>query len=112
MVNDAADDIDSSELADTIQFEKPSGTHMCRILPKRKFTDQDEKLFSETELEIIKKVCLIFGGKNTKYLEDVSHKEAPWAETDYLDEIPYTLAAKDKDCLVPEEDIKLLIDIL
>ena len=91
MVNDAADDIDSSELADTIHFEKPAGTHMCRILPKRKFADQD---------------------KNTKYLEDISHKEAPWTKTGYLNEIPYTLAAKDKDCLVPEEDIKLLMDIL
>jgi len=111
LVDDAADDIDSSYLVDTIYFERPEGTHMYRVLPRRKFTEKDKNYFSQTELEVLEKVCARFGDKNTKYLEEISHKEAPWRETEYRDEIPYELATKDPDSKVTEEEVKLLLKI-
>jgi hypothetical protein len=111
LVDTAADDIDSSVLTDTIHIEIPAGTNMYRVLPNRKFLESDKKYFSQTELDILEKVCARFGDKNTQYVEDVSHKEAAWLETALLDKIPYELAAKDKDSAVSEEEIKLLLEI-
>lgn len=111
LVDTATDDIDCSFLADTICFERPEGTDMYRILPKRKFTEKDKSYLSKTEMETLEKVCARFGDKNTKYIEEISHKEAPWKETRYLDEIPYELATKDPDSKVSEEEVKLLLRI-
>lgn len=111
LVDTATDDIDSSALADTIEIERPKGTDMYRVLPKRKFSENDKKYFSETELDILNKVCQKFGNVNTKYIEDASHKEAPWKETSLLQTIPYELAAKDIDSKVTEEEIGLLLKI-
>jgi len=111
LVDTAADDPDNSTLADTIAFERPAGTNMYRILPRRAFTEKDSDYFSGPELETLKKVCARFGGVNTQTIEDASHKESPWQNTKLLEEIPYTLAAKDKDCLVTEDDIDLLLKI-
>ena len=52
-----------------------------------------------------------FGTKNTKHIEDVSHEEAPWKMTNLLDNIPYTLAINDKDCVVSKEEIELFSKI-
>lgn len=112
LVDTAYDDVDNSILADTISFETPEGTKMCRVIPLRKFSEKDKKYFSESELETIKKVCMRFGDKNTKFIEDASHNEAPWRETRLLDKIPYSLAAKDNDCVVSEEEINCLINII
>ncbi|MBU0578419.1 SocA family protein [Patescibacteria group bacterium] len=112
LIDNAADDLNESELSDVIDIDKPDGISMCRFLPKRKFLDDDKKHLSEVELEILEKICLRFGDKNTKYLEDISHKESAWRMTRFLQVIPYNLAANDKDCLVEEEDIKLLMDIM
>ena len=57
--------------------------------------------------EVVKR----FGDKNTKFIEDASHKESPWKCTNMLENIPYTLAAKDNDCLVSEEEISLMLKI-
>jgi hypothetical protein len=111
LVDSAADDIDNSVLADAIRIERPQGTDMYRVVPLREFNKADENYFSETELETLKKVCARFSDKNTKFIEDESHKEAPWKETKFLDVIPYELATKDKDCLISEEEIKLLLSI-
>lgn len=111
LVDTSTDDIDSSALADTISFEWPEGTKMCRIIPRRQFTEKDIKLFSAGELEVLQKICRRFGDKNTKYIEDASHAEAPWRETQFLQQIPYTLAAADPDSQVSEEEIKLLMDM-
>jgi len=108
LVDSAEYDIDSSELADTISIDKPENIRMCRILGQRKFSDADAKLFSKAELETLKKVCIRFGDKNTKYIEDASHNEAPYSKTDLLETIPYSLASKDDDCQVSEEAIELL----
>ena len=110
---DAVDnDIDSAELADTIKIEKSERSAMHRVLPTRKFSDYDKEYFSESELDILEKVCTRFGDKTTKFIEDASHKEAPWIKTQFLDEIPYTLAAEDKDCIVAKETIELSTELL
>lgn len=111
LVDTSADDIDSSILSDTIKCERPEFTKMCRILPTREFTESDKKYFSENELDILQKVCQRFGDKNTKHIEDASHNEAAWKETKLLEKIPYTLAARDKDSKVTEEEIELLLSL-
>lgn len=111
LVDTASDDTDSSVLADTITIERPEGTEMCRIVGTRKFAENDAKLFSKSELDILRKVCLRFGDKNTKYVEDTSHKESPWLKTNFLEVIPYELAAEDKDCLVDKDEINLMMRI-
>jgi len=112
LVDNATDEIEKSELSDTIGVEKPSGTEMYRFLPQREFKEKDRKLFSESELEILKKVCARFGDKNTRFIEKASHKEAPWAKTKFLDKIPYTIATEDRDCEVQEKEIHLLMETL
>lgn len=108
LIDTASDDIDISLLSDTVVFEKPNGIAMVRILPKRPFTETDKKLFSETEIEILEKVCQKFGDKNTKFIEDASHNEAPWKQTSLLEDIPYSLAACDSDCCVSKEELELM----
>ena len=112
LVDTAADEIDMSELSDTIHFEKPEGISMVRVLPNRNFTKKDESLFSETELEILKKVCLRFGDKNTQYVEKASHLEAPWRLTEIPDDISYTLAAEDPDSKVSKEEIEFMLGLM
>lgn len=111
LVDTAADDVDNSVLSDTITFERPEGTGMYRILPRRNFEEKDRKLFSETELDILAKVCSRFGNETTRVIEHASHKEAPWSKTKFLEEISYTLAADDPDCRVTKEEIELLLKI-
>ena len=111
LVDTSADDMDNSILSDTIECEYPEFTKMCRVLPRREFTESDKKYFSENELDILQKVCQRFGDKNTKYIEDASHNEAAWKETKLLEKIPYTLAAQDKDSKVTEEEIELLLSL-
>lgn len=108
LVDSVANDIDNALLADTINIEQPDGAETHRIVPCRQFTKKDEKYFSLTELETLKKVCLQFGDTNTKYIEDASHKEAPWRKTELLEEIPYNLAAEDSDCKMTKEELELL----
>jgi uncharacterized phage-associated protein len=112
LVDNAADDIDNSVLSDTILFERPEGTRMFRFLPKREFTDRDKKYFTDSELDVLKTVCVKYGDKNTQYLEDASHNEAPWKNTTFLQQIPYELAAEDPDCQVSKEEIELAVDLL
>lgn len=112
LIDTADDDLDSSALADTIHFEHPNGTQMCRVLPNREFTKKDEKLFSETELEILQRVCKLYGDQNTQFVENSSHKEAPWNKTSFLDTIPYELAAEDPDSEFGKEEITLALKIL
>ena len=111
LVDSASDDVDHSLLSDTIYFETPNGTSMFRVLPKRDFTKKDRNYFSDTEFEILQKVCARFGDKNTQYVEEASHGEAPWTQTKLLQQIPYSLAANDADCLVSREEIELLLQI-
>lgn len=112
LINTACYDIDSSILSDTVRFETPDGTSMKRIQALRKLTDTDLKNFSESEIKILQSICQRFGDKNTKFIEDASHNEAPWSESRLLEEIPYTMAAMDKDCEVSEEEIELATELV
>lgn len=111
LVDSAADDIDNSILADAIAFDYLSNIKMHRVIPKREFTDTDRKYFSESELEILKQVCIRFGDKNTKFIEDASHRESPWQKTTILQVIPYELAAEDPDSEVSREEIELALNL-
>jgi uncharacterized phage-associated protein len=107
MVDDLECDPDSSVLADVIDVVHSDGQNIHRVNPKRKMTDADRKLFSVNEVKVLEEVCSRFGDKNTRFIEEASHKEAAWNSVAMLQETPYTLAVKDNDCLVAEEDIRL-----
>jgi uncharacterized phage-associated protein len=111
LIDDACDDIDHSALADTIQCESVEGIAMKRISSKRNFSENDRKYFSESELEVLEAVCKRFGAQNTKYIEEASHKEAPWQATSMLESIPYVTAAQDSDCQASKDEIQLLSEI-
>lgn len=108
LVDNVANDIDNALLSDVIKIECAAGHDIQRIVPLRPFDKKDEKYFSKTELETMQKVCAKFGNKNTKYIEDSSHNEAPWKETNLLDNIPYSLAAEDNDCKMTKEELELV----
>jgi len=111
LIDTASDDIDSSFLADTISIDISKESYLQRIVPSKNFTERDKRYFSETELEIMYKVCERFKDKTTKEIKDAAHNEAPWRKTSHLETIPYELAASDKDCLVEKEEIELLMKI-
>ena len=111
LVNEAIYDLDSSALADTVVFEKSKFSEMYRMKSLRDFSETDEDCFKPSELDVMKTICNRFGDKNTRFIENVSHMEAPWMQTDLLDPIPYTLAALDKDCMVEKDEIELLQQI-
>lgn len=112
LIDTACENMDESILFDTIKCERVKGIDMYRILPVRKFTQKDADLFSETELEILEKICVRYGDKNTAYIENASHREASYRKTSMLETIPYTIAAEDEDCLVDKEDIELLLKVM
>lgn len=108
LVNSVADNEEGAILSDTISIERPDGTIMQKIKCVKMFSEEDKRFFSEREISILEEVCARFGNKTTKAIEDASHNEAPWRLTKETQEIPYTLAAQDADCLVEEKDIRLL----
>lgn len=111
MVDTAADEPEYSKISDVIKVEKPQDYNIFRILPVREFKESDAELFSQAELETLKEVALRFGNTKTDDIKEASHKEAPWSLTEYREEIPYALAAKDKDSIVGEDGINLLSKI-
>lgn len=112
LVDSLDDDMDNAVLSDTIKIEKLEGQNVHRIMPIRKFNENDTKYFSENELDILQKVCMRFYNANAREIEEESHKESPWSKTELLDEIPYTLAADDSDCKISKEEIELLLGLM
>ncbi|MFA5954258.1 MAG: Panacea domain-containing protein [Patescibacteria group bacterium] len=110
LVDTAYDDVDNSMLADTIRFDT-SGGYIHRVIPQRIFSEKDKNYFSDTELEILRNVVERFGDKNARFIEEASHEESPWKETNFLEEIPYSLATHDDDCNVSREEIEMLMNI-
>jgi len=110
VIDDTACGIETA-LSDVIEFETPAGTKMKKISPKRKFTENDRGHLSPTEMEVLEEVSREFRDKKTDYLVEMSHKEAPWKETENLEKIPYTLATLDKDCKVDREQIELFLKL-
>lgn len=111
LVDSIMEDIDSSDLADTIEIKKTENSYIHRIVLRRDLSEHDKKYFSESELSIMKSVCSRFANKNAKEIETASHKEAAWRETSPREFIPYSLAAKDQNCKIPKEEIDFLISI-
>lgn len=111
MVDYASEEPEDSPLDNVVEFETPSQPRVKRILPKRKFTIKDKSLFTPTEFEMLTEVSKIFENMKTDEIRELSHKEAPWRETEYLEEIPYSLAVLDDDCEVKAEEIDLLLSL-
>lgn len=108
LVDSVENDIDNAMLADTIKINSLEDEKIHRVESLRKFNERDKGYLSENELKTLKKICLRFGESNMRDIERVAHEEAPWKETKSLDNIPYSLAARDKDCLVDEETIRIM----
>ena len=111
LVDVAVEENDKSFLSDVVGFETPTNTKMLRFTPKRDFGKNDEKLFTKTELEVLRSVSKRFYSATADQIKGYSHNESPWKKTKLMDEIPYTLAADDKDCQVTREEIELLTRI-
>lgn len=111
IINEAVDDINSSVLKDTIKIEKIETKReiMTKFSAARNFTENDHDLLSESELDVLSEIVKRFRDSSSDEIEEVSHKENAYKETEYLETIPYTLAAKDKDSKVTEEEIELLM---
>lgn len=112
-IKNLIDDLEdkNSQLSNSIAIEivKTQRKPMQKIVAKRGFSEKDRILFSETELEVLKEVVGKFKYSTSDEIEKASHNEAPWKETNYLDKIPYSLAARDKDSRLKEEEIDLLL---
>ncbi len=111
MVENALSEPENSELADTITVEMEPNSPMKKITPNRKFTTEDKKLFSPSEMEILEEVVKRFKDTDTNSIVKASHREAPWLSTNFKDLIPYSLAGKDPDSLYTEEDLKIINSI-
>jgi uncharacterized phage-associated protein len=111
LVDSVDNDIDNAVLSDVIKINKIDGENMHRVEGLRNFSERDAGYLSDNQIKILKKICIRFGDSNMREIEKAAHEETPWRETSLLDKIPYSLAAKDDDCLVEEETIKLLSDV-
>lgn len=116
LIDTAVDDPAKSALNDVIHFEsikrQQGGKKMIKMIPNREFGEADKKYFSVSELEVLKEVCEKFYSNNADSIEKASHAEAPWKETNLMDTIPYSLAAKDEDSEVTKEEIELLLKVI
>lgn len=111
IIDSACDEPEASLIKDVIRFETPNHTKMKRLIPLKEFSEKDRKYFTQTELDIMKEVCKKFSNTKTEDIEALSHKEAPWNKTNYLEEIPYSLAALDEDSKVSPDEIDLLLNL-
>ena len=84
---------------------------MKKAVAKRKFNEGDKKLFSKSEFEILKKVSERFSETTTNAIIEISHKEAPYIESEISQIIPYELAARDSDSKFTAEEIELSIKV-
>jgi len=110
LVSTAYSEPDESLLSDVIEFQEKNGMH--KIIPRKEFTNTHRKMFSVSELKLMAEVCQRFYGSNKKEIEDASHVEYPWSSSEILDDLPYTLATKDKDSETSEEEVELALRIL
>lgn len=109
LVNSVSDE--RSLLSDTILIDKSENKGIHRIKCHKKFTNNEKKYFSKSELDILQQITKKYNNANKNTIENDSHKEAPWLCTKFLQEIPYSLASKDKNCKVSKEEIDLMIRI-
>ncbi len=112
LVNSVENDTDNALLADFLSVEVTEGSPIRKIVPGRKFTEKDAEYFSPNELETLREVTQRFATKTGGFLERISHNETAWRTTDELEDIPYTLASGDLDCLVDKEEIELALSVM
>lgn len=111
LVNSVENDSDNA-LTDAFCVETREGSNQKRIVVNRKFTEKDIKYFTPSELQTLKIVCERFTDKTAKYIEEKSHQESAWSKTSELENIPYTYATEDPDCLVEKEEIQLALSVM
>lgn len=111
LVTSAETDLDDAILADTISVEVQENSLQKRIIPTRKFSEKDAQIFTPSELAVMKEVCERFADKTGKFIEDRSHEESAFVMTKELEEIPYTLAVHDLDCLSKKEEIEFVLNV-
>lgn len=114
IVDELSCDPDKSRVSDILSMSKidiSNGT-MYKIEARRKLNQRELDYLSDDELGTLKEVCTRFGAMNTGQIEDASHKEAPWKETLYLDDIPYSLAGKDSDSKFSSKEIEELLSVM
>jgi hypothetical protein len=105
---DSPETVKEALLRDTIKIKR--GIRMHRIIPVRKIEKEEMGMFSKNEITLLQSICNRFGDSTTKEVEKVSHSGV-WEMVSMTEKIPYELAAKEKDCKVPEKMIKLALDI-
>lgn len=100
-IKNLVDDIEgypeASFLSDLVSIEKKEGSYIHKIIAKKSFTEEDEKLFSKSELEVLRDVCKEFYSSNAQVIEIASHQDGPWKQVEFLGEIPYSLVFKDNN---------------
>jgi uncharacterized phage-associated protein len=111
LVDAVETDINDSILGDVLSIESKEGSNMKRIVASRRFVEKDKEFFAPNELAVMEEICSRFKDTTGKNIEDISHQETAWKTTKTLENIPYTLAIGDPDCLVDEEDIKTVLSI-
>lgn len=112
LINSVENDTDNSLLADSLSIEVTENSLTRRVVPTREFSEKDGEYFSPSELEVLKEVSKRFATKTGKFIEEASHNETAWRTTDELEDIPYTLATGDPDCLVEKEEIELALAVM
>lgn len=114
VIKNMVDEVDCCKgdalLSDTIEIKTGNGGTMHRVIPQRKLEKNDLEMFSKNELHLLKKICRTFNDYNTEKIEKASH-DGVWNCVRMTEAIPYELAAKEKDCHVPERMIRLALDI-
>lgn len=108
LVDSVEDEPSSAILGDIIKVDVKEGQRIHRIVSKREYTAEDEKLFSASELEVLKEISTKFKDTSTSAIEEMSHEEAPWKLTSELQYIPYELALKNADSNISAEELRLL----
>lgn len=108
LIDTLSENPECSILSDTIIIEKNDGQNIQKVIPLRKYGENDKELFSNSEIEILNEVCSRFGDKNTKFIEEASHQESPWKKTRELQKIPYYLSSDDPDCATSKEELMLM----
>ncbi len=97
LVDEAEEDPETSFLSDLMSIEKQDNCYLHKIVAKKPFTEEDAKLFSKSELDVLRNVCKKFYNSNTKAIETASHQDGPWEQVEFLGEIPYALVFNGDD---------------
>jgi uncharacterized phage-associated protein len=112
LINSVENDTDDALLADSLVVETKDDSYLKRIVPTKQFSESDIKYFALSELKVLQSVCERFKDKTGKFIEERSHEESAWRLTSELEDIPYTLAVNDPDCLISKEDIELALSVM